>query len=302
MGLAIGIDLGGTDMKVGVLNGDGVLADSARLSTRAHEGPGPAIARLSEHIRAITRSNGEVCAIGVGAPGPIDRERGVLLAAPNLPGWENLPLCALLRENLGIPTRLENDANAAAYGEYFTRRKRGESVSSMALFTIGTGVGGGIVLDDRLVRGAFGSAGEVGHLIVDSEGRDCPCGQRGCLERYASATAISELFTQATGATGVSAREICEQAAGGDPAAAAIIDQAARFLAIAIITLQHLVNPELVALGGGVAGAGAVLLDPVRRWTRTLTWKLIDDAPRIELATAGNDAGMIGAASLARCG
>ncbi|MCA9242512.1 MAG: ROK family protein [Phycisphaerales bacterium] len=303
MKLAIGVDLGGTDIKVGVMDRPGVLLKKATLPTRAADGPDQALDRLAEHIRELARRLGlrtdEIAAIGVGAPGPIDRDAGVLIAAPNLPGWENTKICPRLSVALGAPVSLENDANAAAFGEFAHRIAAGERISSMVLFTLGTGVGGGVVIDRRLVRGSYDSAGEIGHMIVEADGRKCPCGQSGCLERYASATGISATFQERGGAAVQMTRDICSKAERGDPIAMGAFDVAAKMLAIAIINLQHLLNPELIALGGGVAAAGNVLLEPVRRYARELTWRLVDDLPRIELAVAGNDAGMLGAAALA---
>lgn len=245
-----------------------------------------------------------ILAVGLGTPGPICHAEGLIYGAPNLPGWSNVPV----RDRLAAATRLrvavENDANAAAFGEFVAGA--GRDVHDLVLFTLGTGVGGGIVLDDRLWRGRFDNAAELGHIIVEREGRACPCGQRGCLERYASANAVAERYFEAhpeaerQPSRRISCAEVARRAAKGDVLADRIWREACEYLAIACVDLQHVLNPELIVFGGGMAEAGGQLLDLVRDRLAALTWKIAPDRPRLALAELGNHAGIVGAAALAR--
>ncbi len=247
----------------------------------------------------------------MGAPGPLSHAEGVIHHAPNLPGWENVPLRDELAAGSGFAVTLENDANAAAYGEYAAGA--GRDVDDMVMLTLGTGVGGGIVLGGQLWRGAFDSAGELGHTIVVPDGRACPCGQRGCLERYASAQAVAQRLCEAVRAGAEStlkvrvlneeeldARDVLAARNAGDALAQRIWDETCYYLAVAAVNLQHLLNPQLIVLAGGLINAGAELLDPVRKHFDEQSWKIAPDAPQIEFAKLGTDAGTIGAAALAR--
>jgi len=241
----------------------------------------------------------------------MSHEEGIVYASPNLPGWENIPLRARFSAATGLPVTLDNDANVAAYGEFIAGA--GKGTRDMVMLTLGTGIGGGIILNGRLHRGAFDNAAEIGHTIAVANGRPCPCGQRGCLERYGSANAVAERFVEAleagedsplkasveAGET-LTAVDVERAAQAGDALAVRIWDETCLYLALACIDIQHTLNPECVVLGGGLIGAGDQLLKPVRGHFQQQSWQLAKDHPRIELATLGNDAGIIGAAALAR--
>jgi glucokinase len=205
-----------------------------------------------------------------------------------------------------MPVVLDNDGNAAALGEFWAGAGRG--CRDMVLLTLGTGVGAGVILDGKLLRGHFENAAELGHMIVQAEGEPCPCGQRGCLERYASAAAVAR-FAEAAGFSprggaakegrqGIDAEQVALAARQGDPGCARVWDDACRYLAIACINIQHAFNVERVVLGGGMSAAGDSLIDGVRKHLERETWSLHNDAPTILLATLGNDAGVIGAAAM----
>lgn len=304
--LYIGLDLGGTQLKAALLDADLNVRARGSTNTRAEDGVDAVIEQLAETARALAAAANvtlaDIRAVGVGAPGPIDFDAGVIQGAPNLPGWTRVPLRDRLSHALGRPVLLENDANAAAFGEWALghRRstdRRGRPVRDLVLMTLGTGVGGGIVLGNLLWRGAFGSAAELGHMIVFPDGELCGCGQRGCLEAYAAAASIAGRYENVTGRQ-TSAVEI-QQRLSSDANAGAVWDDATRALGIACANLQHVLNPQLILLGGGLANAGRALLDPVRAHFETHSWRLADDHPEIALATLGNDAGMLGAAALA---
>lgn len=308
--LTIGIDIGGTNLKAGLLTAGGEVAEKLSRPTEAAGGFDHVFARLTTLVDDLLSAGridrARIDGIGLGVPGPMSHARGFLYGAPNLPGWVNIPLRDRFEAATHLRVVVENDANAAAYGEYIAGAGRGSA--DMILLTLGTGIGGGVILGGRLIRGHFDNAGEVGHLIAAPGGRACPCGQRGCLERYASAGAVSLRYAEAIhgaenpGVPEVSAHEVAQRALRGDAVAAAIWDETCYYLATACVTLQHVLNPKRIILGGGMAEAGAQLFDRVHEHFAKLTWRIAPDHPEIVPAELGNDAGMIGAAALARLG
>lgn len=313
--LTIGIDLGGTNIKGGVIDAAGRALFVDALTTEAAAGFKHSYERLLTLIARLPAAAGvapeAIDTLGIGVPGPMSRERGFIYNAPNLPGWENIALRDLLHEATGYRVVVENDANAAGFGEFVAGA--GRQTRHLVLLTLGTGIGGAVVLDGRLWTGAFDNAGEIGHTIVQPEGRACTCGQTGCLERYSSALAIGERYVEAhhAGRGGDSraaaamtpengSRIVAERAERGDELARRIWSEACTYLALACVNLQHLLNPQVIVLGGGLIDAGDQLLRPVREAFERLTWKIAPDRPEIRLATLGGQAGMIGAAALAR--
>lgn len=308
--LSIGIDLGGTFIKGGLIDQRGAVVQRDAIETQSERGADHVIARIAALVQRL-RGDHNVVAVGVGAPGPMSHTAGVIYAAPNLPGWKNVPLRDLLSRATGVPCELENDANAAAYGEFCAGA--GQQVDDLVFLTLGTGIGGGVVIAGELVRGRFDNAGEVGHMIVEPGGRPCPCGQAGCLERYASARAIGLRVSEAIRGGAASAlqpmvaagnepdaADVQRAADAGDALCRDIWDDACRYLAVACCNLRHLLNPELIVLGGGLINAGPALLQRVQTHFDRVCWKIAPDAPQIVLATLGTDAGIIGAAALAR--
>jgi glucokinase len=272
---------------------------------------------MAELVYSLIASAGvdrrQIVGVGVGAPGPMSHEQGLIYRAPNLPGWVNIPLRNLFSGQIGLPVVVENDANAAAFGEF--KAGAGRRAHSMVLLTLGTGIGGGLVLNGKLWRGRFDNAGEIGHLIVQVDGRACPCGQRGCLERYASANAVAELLVEAVRAgkpsiladriranEALDARDVLDALQQGDALARDTWEHSTRHLAIGIASVQHVLNAQRYILGGGLAKAGAPLLDAVKRHLEQTYWKIAPDCPEVVLAELGSDAGAIGAAMLAREG
>ncbi|HXG69021.1 MAG TPA: ROK family protein [Gemmatimonadaceae bacterium] len=287
----VGVDIGGTAVKLGICSGAGsVLARSTVAFERAAR-PDDMLDRIAAAVGALVANAGTVRACGVGIPGELDAERRSLRSAINLPEWKDVAIPRLLSSRIGIPVVVENDGNCAAWGE--SRAGAGRGVRTLALFTLGTGVGGGIVLDGELWTGAGGAAGALGHLVIDPAGPICGCGQRGCLQQFASATAISRRFG------GGSAEAAFEAAHRGDADGTAAIAEACEALAIAAADVIHMLQPDLLVLGGGLTGAGDNLLVPVRERVRRhvrATWL---EHTRIELAALGGDAGWIGAALFA---
>ncbi len=314
-GYTIGIDLGGTNIKGGVCDADFRLVVQDEIETQADRGPEHVIARMAALVTTLIQkaglTHGDIRGVGVGAPGPMSHAAGMIYHAPNLPGFVNVPLRDRMAELTRLPVTLENDANAAAFGEFAAGA--GRDVRDMVMLTLGTGIGGGVVLGGQLWRGAFDNAGELGHSIVVPAGRPCPCGQKGCLERYSSAQAVAERAREAVQAGAPSslrakalagadfdARDVLAAQAAGDALAERIWDEACYYLALAAVNIQHAFNPELIVFAGGLIRAGQALLGRVRTHFEALSWTIAPDRPRLALATLGTDAGTIGAAALAR--
>ena len=306
--LYIGIDLGGTNLRAGLVDEEGhIIGPVERAGTRAAEGPEAVMARMVELARRLLErpeAAGRVRAVGVGAPGPLDSRRGLIIYTPNLPGFEDYPVAGRVAEATGLPTFLENDANCACYGEFWVGAGRG--VSDMVILTLGTGVGGGMVLDGRLRRGPHDTAGHLGHIVVRPGGRPCGCGGRGCLEQYASATAVLRRYRELLAEAGATpprdtgTRQVAEAAARGEPAAQRAFREAAEALGWALVTIANTIDPELAVIGGGLAGAGPLLLPPAEEILRRHALYPPRERMRVEKALLGDDAGIIGAAGCAR--
>lgn len=305
--LRAGIDLGGTKLLGVVLDGDEVLAEQRRPTPRGADAILDSVQELVDELRGDV---GDVVQVGFGAPGLVDRE-GRLCFGPNLPDVVNLPFAALLEQRLGVPVAVDNDATCAAWGEHCQGAGRG--VRDLVMVTLGTGIGTGLVLGGDLHRGWNGFAGEAGHMVVDPDGPPCPCGRRGCWERYASGFGLGRLARDAAQAG--KARRIVELAGGdpeavrgehvtraadeGDQQASAIFETFAWWLALGIANLVNLLDPELIVIGGGLAGADEHLLVPARRsYDELVMGADYRPAVRIELAELGERAGAIGAALL----
>lgn len=311
----IGIDLGGTKIGTGLVKRDGnVWARDYRL-TEASQGRAVVIDRMISAARQVMDEAGlgadDIAAVGIGAPGPLDIPRGVLTEPPNLPGWHNVPLKQIIEDEMGIPAHLENDANAAAIGEYLYGA--GQGTRHMIYVTVSTGIGGGLILDGQIYHGLTGGAGEIGHMTILPQGPQCGCGNRGCLEAMASGTAIaregqylvnrgvatliSELAEDAAG--GVSARTVVEAMRRGDEYATEIIVQAMSYLGIGMANLVNLFNPEMIVIGGGLTNLGDRLLDPVRRGIALYAFAMLAQQVQVTPARLGDDVGIVGAAGAA---
>ena len=311
--LTVGIDLGGTKIAALLLDSAGEILGEVRRPTGAEGGLGAVLRAIVDSVRDLAgKARGRIAAVGLGAPGPLNRREGVIYQAPNLPGWHDVPVVRLLAAELGRPVILENDANAAGFGEWALGAGRG--TQDMIYLTVSTGIGGGLILGGRIHHGRDDGAGEVGHMTVLPDGPRCGCGRRGCWEALASGTAIARAAVE--GLAGGGESRILELA-GGDPSAvdAALVARAARegdalawevlerafyYLAVGIVNLIHLLNPEAVVIGGGVAKMGEELFGPVRRMVAERAYPaMVRDLPIVR-AALGDRAGVIGAAMVAR--
>jgi glucokinase len=304
----VGIDVGGTKAQAVVLDPDGTVVETAQRPTPRGD---HSLGALIDVLIELADELGHEGSVGVGVPGLVTRG-GVLRAAPNLDGVADFAVAELLTDRLGSNVRVDNDATCATLAEWSLGAGRG--TSDMMLVTLGTGIGGGAVANGALVRGANGFAGEFGHMVVDPSGPQCPCGRRGCWERYASGSGLAMLARQA--ATGHRLRDVVRQAGGdaqavrgehvqaaardGDPEALAVIDEFSRWVALGLANLTNAFDPELFVLGGGLASGSDLYLDPIRRWYGELLYQPhLRPIPRIEFARWGPLAGAVGAALLA---
>ena len=305
----IGIDLGGTNIAVGAVDDRGALVAACSAPTRAQQAPSALLDDIAQCVRDCMASAGldpaDCAGLGIGCPGSCDSAAGLVRRAPNL-NWTDVPVCQMLRDRLDLPVALANDADCAALGEVAFGAARGRS--SALLITLGTGVGGGFVIDGRIYSGHRGLGGEFGHMCVDPNGIRCGCGQVGCWETYASATALIRQATEAAARypdsllhtyPKLDGKAIYAAARDGDETARAVTAQYARYVALGLTNLINALAPEVVLLGGGVAGAGDALLEPVRAWVREHFFhKNPALMPEIAAAALGGDAGIYGAAAL----
>jgi glucokinase len=311
----LGIDLGGTNIKAGVVDDTGRPLSSVNRPTQAEQGPQVGLDNLVDAGRRAVAESGigwdRIAGVGLGSPGTMDIHQGVLLDPPNLPGWVNWPIRDKLADRLGHRTVLQNDANAAAYGEFWVGA--GRAASSMVLFTLGTGIGGGIVENGRIIEGRHSHGAELGHIVIQMEnGRRCSCGQFGHLEGYASATALVKRAQEALDsgepstlaahhrAGTLTAHAIDEAADRGDALARRLMHETARYLAVGAVCLMHTINPDIVLFGGGMIASGPRLLEEIRAHVAQIAFPVPARLTRIDYASLGGDAGFIGAAGCAR--
>jgi glucokinase len=315
--LFVGLDVGGTSMKAGVVDDAGRPLSAVSLPTEAHRGQAFGLERMCETIRqAIAAAElrpDQVAAIGVATPGTMDIPAGVILDPPNLKPWQNVPVRRHVQEVFGVPTAFQNDANAAALGEHWAGA--GKGAHSMVLYTLGTGVGGGIVIGDLVVEGEHSHGAELGHVKIEmTHPRRCGCGRWGCLEAYASATAVvgraREAMEQDDGRSALhaglkahgdlTAKDIFDAAAGGDALADKIVEETAFYLGVAAMNLMHVIDPDMIVFGGGMIAAGEPFLERIRHHVRELAFPVPAEKTQVRYAQLGSDAGFIGAAACAR--
>ncbi len=293
----VGADLGGSNLRLAVVDDRLAVLDRFRCPTGDRTVKG-VLCTLEEGVRRLLRSTGgRVAGVGLGFAGLVDPEEGRVIAAPNFPGWKDVPIGPLLEKRLGIPVHVENDANAIAVGEHRMGAARG--VRDVLVLTLGTGVGGGLVLGGRLRRGPDGTAGEVGHMPVFPAGRRCSCGGQGCLEMYASATAVEASCREVR--PGLStASEFSRAARSGDAALRRIFSLAGRAVGIAVAGLVNVLNLEMLVVGGGLAGAWDLMEPAARRELARRAFGLPGRRLRLRPWALGDDAGPVGNVILVR--
>jgi glucokinase len=312
----VGVDLGGTNIVAGAMTADGSRHLAMRsIPTNAFVGDEGVAERIVNLVEGVILDSMEQtdCArrdfigIGVGAPGPLDRERGIVLVAPNL-GWKDFPLAPRIQSRLNLPTTLDNDANCATFGEWWQGAARGGR--NVVGLTIGTGIGGGLILNGALYHGSSDMAGEIGHTTIDLNGRHCKCGNYGCLEAYASAPAIAtrarEVLVREEGKSSmpemvkgkfedITAQIVYDAAASGDPIANEIVRDTARYLGAGVANLLNIFNPDIVVIAGGVTAAGDALFEPLGAEVRRRAFTPAVQAVRIVPGELPGTAGVVGA-------
>ncbi len=320
---AIGVDLGGTNLRIAAIDDNGTLLEKTTLGTQVQKGRDFVIGEMCEAIQQVVTKyagKGHFDGIGIGVPGIIDLETGMLYESPNLPGWDHYPVREEIERRLNTKVILENDANAAALGEKWLGAAR--DFPSMCMITLGTGVGGGIVLNGRIWHGMTGMAGELGHITVEPEGAKCNCGNNGCIEQYASATAIVRMAREAI-ATGnapelkraaegsdkeFNSRVVYQMAVQGDHAAQAIYRNVGRYLGITLAGVINALNLDMYVIGGGVVSAWEAFAPAMMQEIHRRSFLYRATSPERNLgknkttvvtrALLGSDAGLFGAARL----
>ena len=327
---AIGVDLGGTNLRVAVVNANGSLLEKLTTGTQISRGRDRVISEMCDDIRALaakfTSAGSEFGGIGIGVPGIIDMATGFLRESPNLPGWDNYPVRDEIEQRVGTRVVLENDANAAAMGEKWLGAGRDTDGSGerndMCMLTLGTGVGGGLILNGRIWHGMTGMAGELGHITVEPEGQRCGCGNRGCVEQYASATAVVRMAREMSESGEApeladalrenpefSSKIVYQMALQGNEAARGIFRRVGRALGIVVADMVNILNLPMFVVGGGVASAwdafAPAMFEEIRQrsfvYAATApsdTGKIEHDRTIITRALLGSDAGLFGAARL----
>lgn len=305
----LGLDIGGTKLAVAVMADDGSTAGFTVEPTRRERGPDAVIAQLIEMGRRAVEDGmlGPIGAVGISCGGPLDATTGVLTAPLHLPGWSDVPIVDIVASAFGVPAVLENDATLGALAEH--RYGAAAGARTMIYLTISTGIGGGAVVEDRLHRGAAGNGGEFGHVLVQSGGRACLCGRRGCLEAYASGSSIALRAEEAVARRGggsslaslerIRAEDVVAAAQGGDRLAGELWTETLDVLASALTDLVNVLEPEVVVLGGGVTRAGDALLIPIRERVGHDAMPPAARAARIELAALGDEVCAVGAGAIA---
>jgi glucokinase len=308
----VAVDLGGTQLRAALCSPDGVIHKRTKKKTRAKRGTEAVLDRIGQVVEQVWPEEGDVRAMGISAPGPLDPFEGIVLESPNLPGWERVPLRDIMASRFKVPVTVGNDANLAALGEH--RFGAGIGFDDMIYLTISTGIGGGIILRGRLLLGSRGLAGEIGHMVLQVGGPQCGCGNRGCLEALASGTAIGRqartlaasgrapaILAAAGGdPADVTSESVGEAAARGDKTAQDLLAHAGRYIGIGIANLMHLFNPQRFVLGGGVTAAGDFLFEAIRL-TAPLWVQVPQYAEGVEIVPAGlgDDVSLLGAVALA---
>lgn len=328
----LGVDIGGTQIRAAVLQGAQLLS---RVSMFTGENPTPervlprVFSAVQQALEGVYMNLEQLAGMGVAMPGPLDNRTGIVYEPPNLPGWKEVPLLEILRQRYPLPMYIENDAHTAGLGEY--RFGAGRGSPSMVYITVSTGIGGGVILDGKILEGASSTAAEIGHMTIDMHGERCNCGNIGCLEYLASGTAIARMANEAIAAgqgaelltfanainphtqplvvpgkdaqsggmiTRVSGQTVALAAEAGIPIAREIVTRAGEALGVGLVNIIHLFNPERIILGGGVTQMGAMLMEPALRVVQERAMQAPRQAVKILLAELGDNVGLIGAGAL----
>ncbi|MCX6112212.1 MAG: ROK family protein [Proteobacteria bacterium] len=311
---AIGVDIGGTNMPCSLVDDKGKILRTIEKKTLPEQGADSLALRISESVKELLTyfkgrlKKGTILGVGLGVPGILDHKRGEIVTCPNLPGWKNVPIIKLIKQKLKMPVLMDNDANCAVIGEHWIGAAKG--TKNAILLTLGSGVGGGIIIDNKIYRGSHGVAGELGHITIVAEGALCGCGNHGCLEAYASAnaaarTAKERLRKEEVISTlrekdinKITAHDIFLHAEAGDIFSKNILFESGKYLGMGIATFANIFDPDIIIIGGGFSDAEKYLLPAAIDEAYKRAFKHVMDKMKIKKAKLGNNAGMIGAARL----
>lgn len=313
MSKRIGIDVGGTNVKIALVDNDGKIIYSNTVPTYAQMGYEYTVNNIKQAIRDLMKETNtdskSIEAIGFDFPGQVDYKTGVVKLAPNIPGWVNVPIAQMIEEEFHIPTKIDNDVRCAALGEM--KFGAGRGCENFVCITVGTGIGSGLVINGQLVRGAANAAGEIGHIKLQmNDGPICGCGDTGCLEAFASGPSIVAMAQEyLKGGKSTKYREmaadgeitpyiVAKAAEAGDPVAKRIFEIVGTYIGMGLVSVINLLNPEKVIIGGGVAEAGDLLLNPIRKTIKERAMVVAGNSVEIVRAELGNSAGVIGASML----
>jgi glucokinase len=301
---SIGIDFGGTSVKLGVCRGSELLVTDDPIPTANFAGPAALIGEMAVRVEKLQKQYPAICAIGVGVPGLVDFERGFVHELTNVPGWKHVPLKAILSEKTGLPVLVENDANAMTYAEF--RYGAAAGLQNVIGLTMGTGIGGGVVLNGRMHRGSSCAAGEIGQMSIHFDGKPGHYGNLGALEKYTGNHQIAEHAVQRYAEAGIekdiadcTPKMIAIAAQSGDDIARQIWGEVADWLGTALASIAWLLNPDAFVIGGGVAQAGDLIFDPLKRKVQSMLSTVVWEKLQILPARFSNEAGIIGNAALA---
>lgn len=301
---SVGIDFGGTSVKLGVCRGGELLTTDAPIPTANFAGPAALIGEMAARVAKLRETYPDIAAIGVGVPGLVDFDRGFVHILTNVPGWKHVPLKTILGESTGLPVVVENDANAMAYAEFRYGAARG--LNNVVALTMGTGIGGGLILNGQLYRGSGCAAGEIGQMSIHFDGKAGHYGNLGALEKYTGNKEIGEHAMQRYAEANVqksadecTPKHIAEAAQAGDEIARQIWDEIADWLGTSLSSIAWLLNPDAFVIGGGVAQAGDLIFDPLKRKVQSMLSTVVWERLQILPAKYSNEAGIIGNAALA---
>ncbi len=309
----IGIDVGGTNVKIALVDSDGKIGYSNTIPTRAEMGYEYTINNMKQAIRDLMTetklSAKDIEGIGFGLPGQVDFKSGIVRLITNIPGWVEIPLAKMIEDEFHIPTRIDNDVRCAALGEL--NFGAGKGCENLICITVGTGIGSGLIINGRLVRGASNAAGEIGHIKLQMhDGPICGCGDTGCLEAFASGPSIvamaeeyilggkSTKYREMANGGAITPFIVAEAAKAGDPVARRIFTRMGEYIGIGMASVVNLLNPERIIVGGGVADAGDILLNPLKETIKKRAMKIAGETVQVVPAQLGNTAGVIGASLL----
>lgn len=307
----IGIDVGGTNVKIALVGDGGNILNSNSVPTRAEMGYEYTVNNIKQAIKDLLKEakNPKIEGIGFDFPGQIDYKNGIVKLAPNIPGWVNVPIAKIIEDEFQVPTKIDNDVHCAAIGEL--KFGAGRGCENFICMTVGTGIGSGIVINGQLVRGASNAAGELGHIKLNMETNNlCGCGDYGCLEAFASGPSIVKMaqeylmsgkstkFRELANGGEITPFLVCEAAKMGDPVAKRIFTIMGEYIGFGLSSVVNLLNPEKIIIGGGVAEAGDILLEPIRETIKKRAMVVAGSAVEVVKAELGNSAGVIGASML----